>query len=440
MLESHLPVRDVYWHAGDSRPGGPHAAGSCPGGPHAGDPRPGNPPEETAAGRRGRFASIQRDGDRVTATRDRLGLNKLYVAFHPDRGVVAANYLRDLVRAGIDFTDTYAVPAGCAVTLDPDRRTGTVLPFPARPSYAGVARAPSALAATVRGLLDEGMRHLAATHQDTATAVCLSGGADSSVVAAYAHRHFPRTVAYSYTFGDGPLSEDAAAARHVAAHLGMDFRLVRADRQRLIDALYPAIVNGQDWRDFNVHAAVVNEVLAASIAGDHPRGALVFTGDLMNEFLADYTPVPHAGVLYYRLPNLPPGLLRSHLTRGLQTGDREVGVFAAHGLTVVQPYCWAADELLSLPDPVNKPWLMTHLARRRLPADILNRPKVRAQIGDPSTDTGVLHHLIKAGIDRRQLEVRFRHALGIPSAADLRRVIRGGVHRPVPHTPAEGAE
>lgn len=419
MLESHLPVPNVYWHPGGIA--------------HADDIGP-----DTAASLAGRFARIEHDGVRVTAIRDRLGLNKLYVGFDPDRGIIAANFLGDLVQAGIGFADTYAIPAGSVVVLDPDRRTGTVRRFATLPARAGSAGALSSLACQVAELLDQGMRHLAAAHPGTPAAVCLSGGADSSVVAAYTRQHFPHAVAYSYSFGDECLSEDAAAAERVAAHLGMPFRLVRADRQDLLKALPPAILNGQDWRDFNVHAAVVNELLASAIAGDHPQGALVFTGDLMNEFLADYTPVTYAGTLYYRLPNLPPDRLRIHLTRGVQTGDREVGVFAAHGLTVVQPYCWAATELLALSEPVSKPRLMTHLARHRLPNGTLRRPKVRAQIGDLGADTGVLPQLLQAGVNQEQLEDRFRNTLEISSPVDLHRIVRGGIHQPVPHTPTKG--
>ncbi|MGW3326343.1 asparagine synthase C-terminal domain-containing protein [Streptomyces virginiae] len=420
MLESHLPVGNVYWHPDGSA----HSEGVRP---------------DAAASLVGRFAAVQQDGGRVTAIRDRLGLNKLYVGFHPDRGVIAGNYLRDLVAEGIAFADTYAIPAGSLVTLDPDRRAGTIRRFATLPTRAGSTRSVSSLAGKVGELIDQGMSHLKAAHPGTSVAVCLSGGADSSVIAAYTRQHFPHAVAYSYSFGDDRLSQDAAAAQRVAAHLGMPLRLVRADRQDLLDTLPSAVLNGQDWRDFNVHAAIVNELLAAAIAEDHPHGALVFTGDLMNEFLADYTPVRYADTFYYRLPNLPPDRLRVHLTRGIQTGDREVGVFAAHGLTVVQPYSWATTELLALPEPVSKPLLMAHLARRQLPSGTLGRPKVRAQIGDLHADTGVLPQLLQAGITQDHLQDRFRDALGIAAPADLHRTVRGGIHQPVPHTPTEGS-
>src|SRR2546422_1077515 len=38
----------------------------------------------------------------------------------------------------------------------------------------------------------------------------------------------------------------------------------------------------------------------------------------------------------YRLPKLPPGALRAALVRGLDAGDREVGIFNHHGIDVLQ--------------------------------------------------------------------------------------------------------
>ncbi|MDQ0773036.1 hypothetical protein QF026_001502 [Streptomyces aurantiacus] len=348
------------------------------------------------------------------------------------------NYLGDLVTAGIAFTDTYAIPAGSVVTLDPESRTGTVRRFATLPVGAGSARTPSALASEIGDLLDQGMRHLAAAHPDTPLAVCLSGGADSSVIAAYTRQQFPHAVAYSYSFGDDRLSEDAAAAQHVAAHLGMPFRLVRANRQDLLDVLAPrdpprpglARLQRPLRRRQRAARQCHRRRPPPRRARLHWRPHERIPGRLH--------PRDVAVTVYYRLQNISPDRMRAHLARGVQTGDREVGVFAAHGLTVVQPYCWATTELLALPEPVSKPLLMADLARHRLPNGTSHRPKVRAQIGDLTADTGVLPQLLQADIDQRWLEAHFRSALGVRSPADLRRTIRGGIHQPVPLTPVEG--
>jgi aspartate aminotransferase len=60
----------------------------------------------------GRFAVARRVGDTVVLARDALGLNKLLFAIHEHRGVVAGNYLADLLVHGVPFEAIYAVPAG----------------------------------------------------------------------------------------------------------------------------------------------------------------------------------------------------------------------------------------------------------------------------------------------------------------------------------------
>jgi len=67
----------------------------------------------------GRFACVSgSDGD-VTLARDRLGLNKLFLAVHESGTVVAGNYLCDLVGHGVPFEAIHSVPAGYVVRLVP---------------------------------------------------------------------------------------------------------------------------------------------------------------------------------------------------------------------------------------------------------------------------------------------------------------------------------
>lgn len=383
----------------------------------------------------GRFATAEIHADHVVLTRDPLGLNKLYAGYAPDGTIVAANHLIDLVHAGIPFADSYAIPPGTVVTIDA-RHSAHTRRY-AAPHAAGRSNRPLAhITAAIDDALAEGMLRLRATRNGRPVVLCLSGGADSSVVAVYAARHLDTPVtAYTYAFVDNqpPDGDDALAARRVARHLGMLLRPVNADAEAILRAVGPALVRGQDWRDFNVHTAIVNTLLARAIAADHPtRPPLVLTGDLMNEFLGDYTPVRHHDVDHYRLPALPPAGLRDALTRGLQTGDREVGVFSPHGLDVVQPYAWAANLLLELPDHLPKPTLSALLAAGDLPDDIVHRPKVRAQIGDHDAQRGILPLLLRAGLDASGLRAAFcrEHHIDDPSA--LRRCVRAGIHRPLP--------
>ena len=393
---------------------------------------------------RGRFAcaSAAADGS-VTLARDRLGLNKLFLAVHESGTVVAANYLIDLVRHGVPFEAIYSVPAGCVVRLTP------------RPHHVDVAQCgevrdraaagPASvedIARDIRADLDGWLSRLGEQFHDRDVCVCLSGGLDSGLIAALARRHFPRLTAYTYSFtAPGlPLSEDATYAGRLARVLRIPFRLVTATAADLDGAVDAALCFGQDWRDFNVHCAIVNEVVARAIRADAERAnaklPLVLTGDLANEFLADYEPVVYAGEEYYRLPRMDAPDLRRVLIRGLDTGDREVGVFGNHGLEVLQPYGLIVHQYDRLPAAFiggaqSKQTLARLIAGDVLPSFLFDRPKVRAQIGDATAHTGILPQLIARGRGASWLRRAFCRLFNIPNAAFLDRFIRAGRYRSI---------
>lgn len=272
-------------------------------------------------------------------------------------------------------------------------------------------------------------------------AVCLSGGLDSALIAAYARDAFEQVSAYTYSFddGSGEPSDDLRAAEHIADHLDLPLTTVSAGRDDVLDAIDDALRHGQDWRDFNVHCAIVNVLLARAIAASEPvsEGSrpVALTGDTMNEFLADYSAVELRGRRYYELPAVPFDRLRRVLVAGLQAGDREVGVFHACGVDVVQPYALCCEELLRIPsdacERAGKRAIMLPLADGLLPERLLAREKVRAQIGDEHAVRGILPMLVDSGRDARWLEERYATLVGTTSGA-LRRFLRGGVYRMAP--------
>jgi len=391
----------------------------------------------------GRFAdaSMEPDG-RVSLTRDSLGLNKLFIAVHETGRIVAANYLIDLVRHGAPFEATYSVPPGHVVRIAPgEHRLDVALVTSGDDEPAGTANIDD-IARDIRASLEQWLSRLADQVGDRPVAICLSGGLDSGLIAAIACRYFSNLTAYTYSFtGPGvPLSEDAIHAERLARVLGLPFRLVPATDDDLRDAVEPALCYGQDWRDFNVHCAIVNEIVARAIRGDAEAAGgplpLVLTGDLANELLADYEPVQYRGQAYYELPRLAPFDLRRILVRGLESGDREVGVFGHHGLDVVQPYGLIVDHYLRLPREFiggkeSKQALVRKIAGDLLPPFLFTRPKVRAQVGDSTAQTGILPLLIQSGQGAQWMRDAFCRLFNIHSAAFLDRFMRGGRYRTV---------
>jgi asparagine synthetase B (glutamine-hydrolysing) len=384
----------------------------------------------------GRFAAVRRSGDTIVMTRDTFGLNKLYFALDRRR-LLAANYLADLVSAGACLDAIYAVPAGTATTVDLRRRTIHLRRYHHLPPAAGAEAVPHEQLAIARDQLTDSIRQVAAAYPSATVAVCLSGGLDSALIAALTRQHFADLTAYTYTFDDGTgqLSPDAIAAERLARRLGIRIRLVRADESKILNALPRALRFGQDWRDFNLHCAIVNELLAEAIASDIPpndQPVLVVTGDLMNEFLGDYTPIRYRDHEYYSLPDIGPDLLRISLVRGLQCGDREVGVFAARGLTVLQPYANLGDHLLRVPSRMAKRDVINVLAGGLLPPQSYGRAKARAQIGGPTPRSGILPLLVDSGRHGKRLEHEFCDAIGLAHRSPLRGRIRAGTYR-FPH-------
>lgn len=393
-------------------------------------------------GTQGTLASVRGGNGRWRLTRDPLGLNKLFWAPEAPGSIVVASRPYHLVDEGIQLSAIRALPRGCTLDIDGDRvrseRAGTPAPTrePERPSPDDLPSVQE-LATAIRRALDGYLTALAAAHPGVRAVVCCSGGLDSSGILALVARHFTDVLAISFDFdrpGSRP-SEDRVVARRLCRDLGVHLVETDVAPRRILDHLDTVLLDGVDWRDFNVHAALVNAALAEAVAALAGSPPLTFTGDLANEFLADYHEEQYRGTTYYRLPRVPPEALRDWLVTGLDSTHREVGVFGAWGLPVVQPYAAAAEHYLRVSgDFLAREDAKQQLCRRvfgdLLPDHILRRPKVRAQIGDRDTGGGVLATCIDHGVDQAALRRRFAdlHKLD-GSTAELDRFIRAGRYR-----------
>lgn len=376
----------------------------------------------------GHYAFHLRDGDAHVLARDPLGVHKRFFAVDGDGHVDDDRLLARLLERHAP-EDVFSVPSSAVLRVD---RAGITLE-PRAPLEFALEGDADSLVARIGARLDEVFDRLADALSDREVWVTLSGGLDSSTVAALAAERFPKLRAITFRLDDGPLhdDEDLAAARRVAAHLGLPLFEAVVSPEHVLGLLDDALVHGQDWRDFNVHCALVNAALAHALRdADAP---VVLTGDGANELFADYSPEQLEGRTYYDLPRLDRGRLRRFLVRGLDAGDREVGPFAQHGAEVVQPHLLAADAYACLPDAfvedrVAKQRLAEKLVGTRLPRFVLERPKVRAQCAREGTPGGTLKLLAEAGIDQSHLRRRFAELLGV-SETWATELIRAGVYR-----------
>jgi asparagine synthetase B (glutamine-hydrolysing) len=371
--------------------------------------------------------------------RDPLGIGKLFWAREADGSLSLAGRPLRLIEAGHSLEEVLAVPRGIVVDLEPGRAPSVEegLEANGRAEKRGGADLV-AVGREIKETLDGYLAAIAAARRGARAFVCLSGGLDSSGIAALVREHFPDAVGVSFDLArSAGSSEDRRTAARLARDLEMSLLEITVTDDELLAPLDAVLVEGIDWRDFNVHAALVNGALAAGIAeaaGRDRETALVFTGDLANEFLVDYQPERYRGVDYYELPRLGPAALRAALVGGLDSCHREVGVFAAWGLAVVQPYAVAVDAYLSLPEAFlrvddRKEQLCRAVVGERVPAYVYSRPKARAQVGGARSGGGVLGVCVDRGVDALYLRRRFGVLHRISNPAALARFVRAGRYR-----------
>jgi hypothetical protein len=202
------------------------------------------------------------------------------------------------------------------------------------------------------------------------------------------------------------VSEDFRHANKVASELKIPLLPVFRHPNAVCSAIGQAVLLCQDWRDFNVHCAAVNLFLAQDIRAAFPgTETIVITGDLMNEYVCDYHEEAVDGKTYYPQPRVSLAKRRRFFVRGLDAGDREVGIFNAYQLPVVQIFSVVADLYMEVPENfLELPDAKEKLNASMLPSgvrDAVSIVKQRAQVGGHDKGTlGIFHRL---GIGQSEL-------------------------------------
>ena len=392
---------------------------------------------------RGHFAlELENDGAHLLL-RDPLGVNKLFFAIS-EAGLESSNFFIDLVRRGHAPNRIWSVPSGHLLRVWPRERRLELEKYSTLSFVDAAADLEAELpahAARIHATLAATFRSLRAALSGRPLYVTLSGGLDSTTIAALAREHFGRFTAVTFVVRNPGDEEDPDSdlhyARRVAEALAIPLEVIEVTPDALPERLDEVLTYGQDFRDFNVHCGLVNAVLASAIERIERAHGLerpcVLTGDTMNELVADYTPVQYGSSEYYSLPNLDRGRLRRFLVSGLDSGDREVGIFARHGVDLVQPYAIEPQAYTSLPgnfldDDEAKQRLARLVMGDRIPPFIYTRKKVRAQVAGSKKVGGTLAALLDRGIDSAALERRFCELFGF-DAPELKRWIRAGLYR-----------
>lgn len=240
---------------------------------------------------------------------------------------------------------------------------------------------------------------------DVSVGVFLSGGLDSTIVAAIAARWYAERGEQLQTFAVGlEGSSDVLAARRAAEVLGSEHRerIYTAQEAR---AALPAVVRAIEHFDPSLVRSAVPNFLLAELAAEHVK--VVLTGEGADELFAGYA---------YHHADIDPEALHDELVAGvenlhglnLQRADRTT---MAHSLEARVPFLDRAVIRLALRLPaawkearngVPEKRLLRQAFAGWLPDDLLWRAK--EQFGDGSGAAGVLTDKVSATVSAAEFE------------------------------------
>lgn len=337
---------------------------------------------DTAMALDGMFAFVIAHGDRVVAARDPIGIKPLYLGRSDDGRLCFASEIKALA-AVAERIEPF--PAGHAF----DSRDGGAAPRPyytvPAPDLAPIRDAEEAARRVRRTLETAVVKRL---RSDVPLGCFLSGGLDSSVIAALAARHVPRLKTFSVGLAG---SRDLEAAERVAAHLGTDHHAFEITPESVQADLSDILYHLESF-DRDLVRSAVPTWFVARMAAEQVK--VVLTGEGADELFAGYS--------YHKAYAGDLGALQQELRRSitamhdinLQRVDR---MTMAHGLEARVPFLdKAMIALAARIDPSLKlaridghlveKWVLRRAVEDLLPTDIVWRGKEQFDQGSGLAD------------------------------------------------------
>jgi len=326
------------------------------------------PPETWVRRLDGMFAFALADGDDCLLARDPLGIKPLYMG-QRDAGMAFASEIKALAGVSEKVTE---FPPGHVYT-----RKGGLRKF-----YS-IHRGPEDVTDPERARVGLLQRLDAAVRKrliaDVPVGVFLSGGLDSSIIAALARRHKKPLDTFCVGTRD---SEDLMRAREAAEFLGTNHHERVYTIEEAIAVLPQVIYHLESFDCALVRSAVPNYFLA-KLAAEHVKVALA--GEGADELFAGYE----------YLKSLSPSLLRQELlditqslhNTNLQRCDR---MSMAHGLEVRVPFLDVRLVNYAFRMPIaikqhgsrqTEKWILRKAAEALLPRSIAWRKKLKFAAG-----------------------------------------------------------
>lgn len=232
---------------------------------------------DTPAALKGMFAFAICGEDHLFLARDPIGIKPLYYGSWTDpRGTTMMAFGSEMKPLAEWVDDLHEFPPGHYF----DSRVGFVRYYEV-PTTPPVARSTEEHVALVRRGVEEAVvSHLMS---DVPVGAFLSGGLDSSIIAAIARQHLDEL----HTFSVGVEgASDLAAARRVAAHIGTIHHEHVMTSAEVIEKL-PEIINALESFDQDLVRSAIPTYFCSRLAAEHVK--VILTGEGADELFAGYT-------------------------------------------------------------------------------------------------------------------------------------------------------
>lgn len=344
----------------------------------------------------GMYAFALRDGDDMLLARDPLGIKPLYYG----RGGATLYFASEIKALQEVVDEIQEFPPGHAYSS----KRGLWRSYDLEDAARRAKPERRITAADVRAALEASVHsHLMS---DVPLGVFLSGGLDSSVIAALVARELPNVHSFSVGM-EG--SRDLGFARGVARHIGTTHHEEIYTEQMMIDALPEVIYYLESFDPALVRSAVANYFLAR-LARKYVT--VVLSGEGADELYSGYS--------YLKRFATPQALERELLeitselhNRNLQRLDR---MTMAHGLEGRVPFLDRRFVEFSLTVPIElklygddqvEKWVLRKAAEDLLPPDVVWRPKEKFAEGAGSAS--VFARIAEREINDAQFAAETRH-------------------------------
>lgn len=344
----------------------------------------------------GMFAFVLCDGERLIAARDPLGIKPLYMA-RLDEGLAFASEVKAF--DGVAVSDIAALPPGHLFDTRSGLRRWHRMPHGASSAESGLD--VDDLVRELRTVLEEAVRKWSMS--DVGFGAFLSGGLDSSIIAALANRTLNGGLR---TFAVGTeASPDLIAARRVADHIGSEHHELQFTAPQ-IAAAFEEVIYHLESPDIDLVRSAVPTHFAALLASRHVKVTL--TGEGADELFAGYA---------YHKPYVGhPVALAEEITRSLGTMhninlQRVDRLTMAHGLEARTPFLDrdliaftqtipVELKLRQVPNgPLVEKWILRKACEDLLPADIVWRTKAQFDEGSGMVDSLQQALRLATGVD-----------------------------------------